>query len=120
MPEGSDDDRRPPLLVVASTWSMPSSAMQPRGPRRPRTTLTYRVHLKSNSAWWELHAEHVGRFEATVTHAAQIQQYLENFEGKDFQHTLEEALFLQQVAKSHASVLGRVQEKSLPRLPVEV
>ena len=32
-----------------------------------KSTLIYRVHfaLKSNSGWWELHAEHVARFEAT-------------------------------------------------------
>ena len=42
-----------------------------------KSTLIYGVHfaLKSNSGWWELHAEHVVRFEATVTHAAQMQQY---------------------------------------------
>ena len=78
-----------------------------------KSTLVYRVHfaLKSNSAWWELHAEHVDRFEATVTHAAQIQQYIENLEGKDFQDALEEALFLQQVVKSMPVFLAECKKK---------
>ena len=77
-----------------------------------KSTLIYRVHfaLKSNSAWWELHAEHVARFEATVTHAA-IQQYIENFEGKDFQDALEEALFLHQVVKSMQAFLAVCKKK---------
>ena len=78
-----------------------------------QSTLIYRVHfaLKPNSAWWELHAEHVARFEATVTHAAQIQQYIENFEGKDFQDAVEKALFLQQVVKSMPAFLAECRKK---------
>ena len=88
-----------------------------------KSTLIYRVHfaLKSKSAWWELHAEHVARFEATVTHAAQIQQYIENFEGKDFKDALEEALFLPQVVKSMPVFLAECKKDvGLRRLPVEV
>ena len=78
-----------------------------------KSTLIYRVHfaLKSNSGWWELHAEHVARFEATVTHAAQMQQYIEIFEGEDFQDAPEEALFLQQVVQSMPVFLAECKEK---------
>ena len=34
VPEGSDDDRRP-LPHLVPRWLTPSTAMQPRGPRRP-------------------------------------------------------------------------------------
>ena len=79
--------------------------------------LIYREHLalRSNSAKWELHAEQVARFEATVTHAAQIQQYIENFEGKDFQDAVEEALFLQQVVKRMPASLASARRSSLRR-----
>ena len=92
-------------------WSQVVDAFDGRAAKRAKaakSTLIYRVHftLKSNSAWWELHAKHVARFEATVTHAAQIQQYIENFEGKDFQDAVEEALFLQQVVKSMPAFLA--------------
>ena len=78
-----------------------------------KSTLIYRVHfaLKSNSASWELHAEHVARFEATVTHAAQIQQHIEIFESKDFQDALEEAVFLQQVVKSMPVFLAKCKKR---------
>ena len=77
-----------------------------------KSTLTYWVQfaMKSNSTWW-LHAEHVARFEATVSHAAQIQQYIENFEGKDFQDAVEEALFLLQVVKSMPVFLAECKKK---------
>ena len=43
--------------------------------------------------------------------AAQIQQYIENFEGKDFQDAVEEALFLQQVVKNMPAFLAECQKK---------
>ena len=97
-------------------WSQVVDAFDGRAAKRAKaakSTLVYRVHfaLKSNSAWWELHAKHVARFEATVTYAAQIQQYIENFEGKDFQDAVEEALPATG-CEEHASVLGRVQEEA--------
>ena len=78
-----------------------------------KSAVIYQVHfsVKSNSAWWELHTEHVDRFEATVTHAAQIQQPIENFEGKDFQDAVEEALFLQQVVKSMPTFVAECKKK---------
>ena len=87
-----------------------------------KSTLIYHVHfaLKSNSGWWELHAEHVARLEATVTHAVQMQQCIEISEGKDFQDALEEALFLQQVVQSMAVFLAECKKEDLRRLPVEV
>ena len=58
------------------------------------------VHADLLGALCLVHAEHVARFETTVTHAAQTQQSIENFEGKDFQDAVEEAHFLKQVVKN--------------------
>ena len=98
-------------------WSHVVDAFDGHAAKAAKSTLIYRVHfaLKSNSAWWELHAEHVARFEATVTHAAQIQQYTEIFEGGRIGGGALPATG----CAEHASVLGRVQE-DLRRLPVEV
>ena len=80
-----------------------------------KSTLIYRVYfaLKSNSAWWELHAEHVARFKATVTHAAQIQQYIEIFEVKDFSGRTGGGALPETGCTEHARVLGRVLKEDL-------
>ena len=65
----------------------------------------------SNSAWWLLHAEHGARLEATDTHAVQIQQYMENVEGEDFQDAVDEVLFLQRIVKSIPAFLAECKKK---------
>ena len=82
-----------------------------------KSTLIYRVHfaLKSNSAWWKLHAEHVARFEATVTHAVHRKLRGQRLSGRTGGGALPAT-----GCEEHASVLGRVQEEGLRRLPVEV